>query len=143
MDPKIWSQLPTEIIQKIIGLADLPIDSRLAFKVRPGKIDEARAWRLWFMLYSHDGLIYNLETESLHIFRIPGFHIVRRPYKLNYTDKWATMFNEEGADHMIEITGPTGEHVVVPAEESFYTEMRVLLRGSGLARMINASGATF
>lgn len=143
LEPKIWSRLPTDLIRKIIEASDPTIDTQLAFKIRPKKLDEARTWRLWYLLKSHDGLVYNLETESLHIFRIPGMHIVRRPYDLSYTDKWMTCFNENAKDHVVETTFPDGRYIVEPGHhEPFYTEFRVLLRGSGLARMINASGAT-
>lgn len=144
MDQKIWKNLPTELIRKIIEASEPSIDVQLCFKIPPKKIDEAKAWRLWYLLKSHDGLVYNLETNSLHIFRIPGYHIVRRPIKLDYIDKWMTCFNEDAKDHEVEITCPDGKYIVEPGHhEPFYTELRVLLRGSGLARMINASGATF
>jgi len=144
MDPKIWSRLPTELIRWIVEHSEPSIDTQLAFKIRPDKLSEARAWRLWYLLKSHDGLVYNLETESLHIFRIPGHHVVRRPIKLNYIDKWMTCFNEDALDHDVEITCPDGKYIVEPNHhEPFYTELKVLLRGSGLARMINVSGTTF
>lgn len=144
MDPKLWSRLPTDLIRKIIEVSEPSIDTQLAFKISPKKLDEARTWRLWYLLKSHDGLVYNLETNSLHIFRIPGHHIVRRPIELNFIDKWMTCFNEDARDHMVEISCPDGKYIVEPNHhEPFYTELRVLLRGSGLARMINASGTTF
>lgn len=143
MDQNIWSKLPTELIIKIITESEPSIDVQLVFKIRPKKIPEAKAWRLWYLLKSHDGLVYNLETESLHIFRIPGHHIVRRPYKLNYTDKLMTAFNEEASEHAVEVTRPTGEYMLNRGHDPFYTELRVLLKGSGLARMINASGSSF
>ncbi len=144
MDPKLWKNLPIELIRKIIEASDPMIDTRLAFKIQPKKLSEARTWRLWYLLKSHDGLVYNLETESLHIFRIPGHHIIRRPLELSYIDKWMTCFNEDAKDHVVETTYPDGRFVVEPNHhEPFYTELRVLLRGSGVARMINASGTTF
>jgi hypothetical protein len=55
-----------------------------------------------------------------------------------------TCFNEDAKDHEVEMTTPDGKYIVEPNHhEPFYTELRVLLRGSGLARMINASGTTF
>ena len=143
MDPKIWSKLPTDLIRWIIEHSDPSIDTQLYFKILPKKLDEAKTWRLWYLLKSHDGLVYNLDTNSLHIFRVPGHHIVRRPFELSYTDKWMTCFNENALDHEVEITLPDGTYIVEPGHhEPFYTELRVLLRGSGLARMINVSGLT-
>ena len=144
MDPKIWKNLPTELIRRIILESDPSIDVKFHFKIQPKKLDEDRAWRLWYLLKSHDGLVYNLESESLHIFRIPGHHVIRRPFKLDYIDKWMTCFNEDARDHNVEITCPDGKYIVEPNHhEPFYTELKVLLRGSGLARMINAAGSTF
>ena len=144
MDPKIWKNLPTELIRKIILESNPSIDTQLYFKIKPKKINEARAWRLWYLLKSHDGIIYNLESKSLHIFRVSGCHIIRRPIELNYIDKWMTVFNETEEQHNLEITTSSGAHLTCPNHlESFYTEMRVLLRGSGIARMINAAGSTF
>ena len=142
MDSKIWKNLPTELVRRIILESNPSIDVQLYFKIKPKKIDEARVWRLWYLLKSHDGLIYNLESKSLHIFRVSGCHIVRRPIELSYIDRHMTVFNEHEETHNLEITTSTGAYLMCPNHaESFYTEMRVLLRGSGLARMINATGA--
>ncbi len=144
MDPIIWSRLPTELIRKIVESSNPTIDTQLAFKILPKKLDEAKIWRLWYLLKSHDGLVYNLETDSLHIFRIPGHHIVRRPCELSYIDKWMTCFNEDAKEHVVEVTYPDGKCVVEPnRHEPFYTELRVLLRGSGLARALNFSDCSF
>ena len=141
MDPKIWKNLPTELIRKIILESNPSIDTQLYFKIKPKKINEARAWRLWYLLKSHDGIIYNLESKSLHIFRVSGCHIVRRPIELDYVDNWMTVFNSREENHNLEITTSSGAHLTCPNHhESFYTEMRVLLRGSGMAPMITPSG---
>lgn len=144
MDQKIWSNLPTDLIRKIIEASEPSIDVQLEFKIQPKKLDEARIWRLWYLLKSHDGLVYNLESESLHIFRIPGCHVVRRPYRLNRMDGWMTVFNEEEHEHTLEVTNSDGSYVACPHHyEPFYTELRVLLRGSGIARALNVSDASF
>jgi hypothetical protein len=143
MDPQIWKNLPIDIIIRIVHESCPSIDVRLAFKIPPKKIGEDLAWRLWYMLKSHDGLIYNLETASLHILRVPGHHIVRRPIELDYIDRWMTCFNEGSRDHTVEMTCPDGKYIVEPNHhEPFYTELRVLLRGSGLARVLNYSSST-
>lgn len=137
-----WTNLPDDLVLKIIDMSD-DIDLRRAFGFRPRKLEEKLAWRLWYLLKSHDGLVYNLETKTLHILRIPGCYVVRRPIELDYVDKWAWMFNEEGHPHTVEITTSGGAHCVIPdATDYFYTEMNVLLKGSGIARMINYSQLT-
>lgn len=144
MDPKIWSKLPTELVRWIIEHSEPTIDTRLAFKISPKKIPEDRAWRLWYLLKSHDGLVYNLETDTLHNFRMQGFHTVRRPVSLIIDDDlW--IFNQEEAIHSLEIYCSNGAVVVTPQSDQWITEFRVLLRGSGLARAINfhARGWTF
>ena len=143
MDSKIWRNLPTELIRKIIEWSEPSIDVQLCFKIPPKKVDERKAWRLWYLLKSHDGLIYNLETKSLHNFYIPGYHIIRRPIELNYYTAGLWVFNDTEDEHMTEVISPSGTFTSFVTKEHWTTEMRVLLRGSGLARMINASGSTF
>lgn len=125
-----WGRLPTELIRKIILMSDLTIDSRLEFKIAPKKLDEAKAWRLWYLLKSHDGIIYNLNTKSLHIMRIPGWHIVRRPVEMDQYDEHMTVFNSEGISHTVEITDGSGSVHVASSQDSFLTEMQILLKGS-------------
>lgn len=133
LDSKIWRNLPTEIIRKIIEWSEPSIDVQLCFKIPPKKIKEAKAWRLWYLLKSHDGLIYNLETKSLHNFHIPGYHIIRRPIELNYHTAGLWIFNDTEDEHMFEVTSPCGIFTSLVTKEHWATEMRVLLRGSGLA----------
>jgi hypothetical protein len=136
MDPNLWSKLPTDLIRWIIEHSSPSIDTQLTFKIRPKKITEARAWRLWYLLKSHDGLVYNLETDTLHNFRIPGLHTVRRPVSLVIDDDlW--IFNQEEAIHSLEVYSSNGGILVTPQSDQWITELRVLLRGSGLARAIN------
>ena len=95
-----WKFLPDDLVRKIIDMSD-DIDLRRAFGFQPRKFNEERAWRLWYLLDSHDGLVYDLDTQSLHILRIPGCHVVRRPIKLNYMDRWGCMFNQESESHTV------------------------------------------
>jgi hypothetical protein len=143
MDSKIWRNLPTELIRKIIEWSKPSIDVQLCFKIPPKKIDEAKAWRLWFLLKSHDGLIYNLESKSLHNFYIPGCHIIRRPIELNYHTAGLWVFNDTEDEHMVEVISPTGNFTSFLSSDHWTTELRVLLRGSGLARVITATDLTF
>ena len=137
MDPAIWRNLPSELIRKIIEWSNPSIDVQLCFKIPPKKINEAKAWRLWWLLKSHDGLIYNLETKSLHNFRVSGSHIIRRPIELNYHTAGLWVFNDTEDEHMIEIISPSGSFQSTVSNAHWATEMRVLLRGSGLARVLN------
>jgi len=142
MDKNIWKNLPQELIRKIIEWSEPTIDVQLCFKIPPKKIDEAKAWRLWYLLKSHDGLIYNLETKSLHNFHIPGFHIIRRPIELNYYSAGLWVFNDTEDEHITEIISPSGTFRSFVMRDHWSTELRVLLRGSGLARVLNYSSCT-
>ena len=137
-----WKFLPDDIALYIIDISE-DIDLRREFGFKPRKINSDRAWRLWYLLESHDGLIYNTETKSLHILRIPGCYVVRRPINLDYVDRHAWMFNALEEEHSIEVTTSSGAFCFIPdATDSFYTEKRVLLKGSGFARAINWAGST-
>ena len=142
MDQKIWSNLPTELIRQIIEWSEPSIDTQLFFKIKPNKLDEAKSWRLWYLLKSHDGIIYNLETKSLHNFRVHGSHIIRRPIELNYYTAGLWVFNDTEDEHMLEVTSPNGTFHSRVTRNHWATEMRVLLRGSGLARALNFSSCT-
>ena len=137
MDRNLWSNLPTDLIRKIIEWSEPSIDTQLFFKIKPKKLDEAKSWRLWYLLKSHDGIIYNLESKSLHILRIPGFHIIRRPIELSYHTAGLHVFNDQEEEHLLEVTSPCGCFEGKTSSESWATEMRILLRGSGLARALN------
>ena len=143
MDPKIWKILPTELIRKIIEWSEPSIDVQLCFKIPPKKINEAKAWRLWYLLKSHDGLVYNLESKTLHNFRVPGSHIIRRPIELNYHTAGLWVFNDQEDAHTLEIISPNGTFRSSITRDHWATEMRVLLRGSGMARALGVSGSTF
>jgi hypothetical protein len=130
MDPKIWRQLPHDIIWKIIEIAGLSIDSRLAFGIKPKRLDEANVRKIWRLLKSRDGIIYNLETKSLHNFVIPGVHIVRRPIELPYCTDGLWVFNESENDVTIEKSGPDGSYLCYNSTDVWMTEKRVLIKGS-------------
>jgi hypothetical protein len=116
----MYDELPCEIIRKIIIMSDPSIDTRLYFRLPPKRLDSQRAHDL---LNRHDGIV----SKSLHIFRIPGCHIIHRPVEMDSMDEWFTVFNEGGHAHSIETTTQYGTHVT-SSEDSFYTEMRVLLK---------------
>lgn len=142
LDPLLWRNLPTELIRKIIEESKPSIDTQLCFKIMPKKIDEAKAWRLWYLLKSHDGIIYNLESKSLHNFRVLGSHIIRRPIELNYHSAGLWVFNDTEDDHVLEVISASGTFHSFVTHDHWATEMRVLLRGSGMARALNYSSST-
>jgi len=135
LDPKIWRNLPTELIRKIIEWSEPTIDVQLCFKIPPKKINEAKAWRLWWLLKSHDGIIYNIESQTLHNFRVPGSHIIRRPIELNYHTAGLWIFNDKEEEHTLEMIFPCGTFKSFITCDHWATEMRVLLKGSGLVSL--------
>lgn len=111
----------------------------IMFQNSSQKNRRGQAWRLWYLLKSHDGLIYNLESKSLHNFRVAGSHIIRRPIELNYHTAGLWVFNDTEDEHMVEVINRNGNFSSFVTRDSWSTEMRVLLRGSGLARVIGAA----
>ena len=127
MNSLIWRNLPSDLVRAIVLLSNPTIDTRLYFNIPPKRIDEADAWRMWYRLKSHDGIVYNVTSKSLHIFRIPGSHIIRRPIELDAMDEWMAILNQDESSHSIETTTRKGVHVTT-SSVSFYTELRVLLK---------------
>jgi hypothetical protein len=132
MDPEIWGNLPIELVRKIIGRArgGLSIDTRMALGFRPRKMPEAPAWKLWYLL-NNDGLFYILDTKTLHNFRVPGAHIIRRPVDIAWLDMDLAAFNLNREEHSLEITLSSGSYVYSPRQtETFMTDRRVILKGA-------------
>jgi hypothetical protein len=127
MNSLIWRNLPSDLVRTIVLLSNPTIDTRLYFNIPPRKLDEADAWKLWYRLKSHDGIIYNVTSQSLHILRIPGCHIIHRPVLMNAMDEWMSIFNQDEHLHTIETMTLCGVHVT-SSKNSFYTEVRVLLK---------------
>ena len=127
MNSLIWRNLPTELIHKIVLLSDPSIDTRLYFRIPPKRFDEEELLRFEFRLFCwHDGIMYNMTSKTLHIFRVPGCHVIHRPVELDAMDEWFSVFNESGERHAIETITQTGTHVT-SSNNVFYTELRVLL----------------
>lgn len=127
MNSLIWRNLPSDLVRAIVLLSNPTIDTRLYFKIPPRKLDEADAWRMWYRLKSHDGIVYNVTSKSLHILRIPGCHVIHRPVQMNSMDEWFAIFNQDERAHTIETMTLCGVHVT-SSKNSFYTEVRVLLK---------------
>lgn len=137
MDPKIWKSLPTDLVRRIVQQSELSIDSRLAFNIPPKKIDSDRVWRLEYLLGSFHGLMYDMETLSLHNFRVRGNHIVRRPIELAWVDDGLYAFNLPNDEHHHEVTSSDGTYLSTLSRDAFFTEYPVLLKNSGPCRVIN------
>jgi hypothetical protein len=133
--------LPVHIVDKVLDYANLDIDTKRALKILPKRLDEAKCWRLWYLLKSHDGIMYNIETKSLHIFRFPGYHIVKRPIDLDYHTAGLWVFNDSEEDYMTEITCPCGCFYSVPTTEAWVSEARILWRGARPTRELTTSDA--
>jgi hypothetical protein len=134
MDPEIWGNLPIELVRKILDHArdHLSIDARLAFNLKPKKISEPMAWRLWYLL-DNDGIFYNLDTKTLHNLRVQGTHIVRRPIEISYLDDGLSIFNLYEKEYALEISNSKGEFMFDPScKQTFATEKRVILKGSSM-----------
>jgi len=135
MDP-IWKELPYDLVRHIFSLAELTIDSRLAFGISPKRLNEAKCWKLWYLLKSHDGLVYNLESKSLHNFRIPGHHIIRRPIELSYHTAGLIIFNDTEDEHMIETTHPCGSFTSRVSSDPWMSELCIIFKGSNPGRKL-------
>ena len=119
--------LPEDLVRKILDLADLSIDTRRAFGLGPRRLPPWRTAHIGWLLRSHDGLIYDAETKSLHNFRIPGGHVIRRPIEPSLCDDGLMIFNLRQHEYALEIYGPAGEYVFLPGvRASWATELRVV-----------------
>jgi hypothetical protein len=134
LDRDIWKHLPNDLIWHILGMAKLSIDARLAFRIRPKKLDEVKCWRFWHFLKSHDGLVYNLDSKTLHIFRIPGHHIIRRPIDLDFHTEGMVIFNSQEDEHLIETISPSGDFMIGWSTAPWVTECRVIFRRANPGR---------
>lgn len=133
------SILPIHIIEKIIEMSEPSIDIRIAFGIKPKRLDEAKCWRLWWLLKSHDGIVYNLETKSLHMFG--GAHVVRRPISISYHTAGLWIFNDEEEEYTTEITCPCGCFLWEPSSAAWSTDKRVLFRGANPSRELTVEDA--
>jgi hypothetical protein len=115
----------------------MDIDTRKVCGIPPFKIEPDRCKRLEDLLCSHDGIFYNAESQSLHLFRLRGHHLIRRPLKIDFFDDNMWVFNSHELPHSMEIYSPSGVYISTPTSDPWMTEMRVLLMGSSLSRMIN------
>ena len=98
MDP-CWKNLPIDLVRKVIEFSN-EIDTRIAFRLLPKPLKAKRVRRIEKLLETHEGIFYNFKTKSLHIFRMPGIHMIRRPLNIHSISEWGMLL---GGEHMIEI----------------------------------------
>jgi len=127
MDP-VWKNLPYDLVRHIFSLADLNIDTRLAFGIRPKKLEEAKCWKFWYRLKSHDGVVYNLDTKTLHNFNPIGVHTVRRPIDLDYHTAGLVIFNSAEEEYMEEKNYPCGSFLGTVSSEPWITDAKILFK---------------
>jgi len=138
----IWKDLPYDMVREILGHVD-DIDVRLAFHILPKRIHDSKICKIEWLLNTHDGLIYNLESSTLHNFMTPGCHYIRRPFKLDFFEAGRWHFNLERREHVLELIRSDGSCIIFPEETTeLITRSRVLLKGSGIAKTINFPGTT-
>lgn len=119
--------LPEDLVRKILDMADLSIDTRRAFGLGPRRLAPWRIAHVGWLLQSHDGLFYDRESRSLHNFRVPGAHIIRRPVELSLCDDGLTIFNLRQHEYALEIYSPDGAYMFLPGVRATWaTEMRVV-----------------
>jgi len=117
---EIWKDLPYDMVREILSRVD-DIDVRIKFKIKPRKIKKD-------LIRLNDGVIYNSETKTLHIFSNPQFHIVRRPIEFNFTWNGISYFNIDRNHHAIECIFSNGANLIMPCEtESFVTDKKLCL----------------
>jgi hypothetical protein len=64
MDPNVWRHLPTDLVRWVLSLADLPIDTRLYFKLENKKLNLKN-----FFKNFRNNLVYDNATQTLWDFR--------------------------------------------------------------------------
>ncbi len=103
--------VPSHVTEKILNMAHLDIDTRLALKMKPVKIDTRCLEHLFGF---RKMFVYNEESQSLHSFLHPGYHLVRRPIHLDYCDQNISVFNDNNDTFWFEVTAPDGRNVMLP-----------------------------
>ena len=61
---------------------------------------------------------------------------------MNYHTAGLWVFNDTEDEHMVEIISPSGNFASFVADDHWTTDLRVLLKGSGLARALNYTSCT-
>ena len=103
--------LPEHLIERILYEADLNIDTRLALKMKPRRMNTDM---LEFLIIFRSGQIYNSNKQTLHSIVYPGYHVIRRPITLDYWGEGISIFNAAQSEYSLDITSPDGVNVVFP-----------------------------
>lgn len=118
--------LPDDLVRKILEMADLSIDTRREFGIGPRRLDPCIVAHIDWLLSRHDGIFYKNFEKSLHNFRIPGMHVVRRPIELSTCDDGMTIFNFKNLEYFLEIYESSGRYTMTPGVTTMWiTEMNV------------------
>ena len=120
------------IKERIIHYMD--IDTRRAYGLLPGKLDEPRC----DLLKSHDGIIYDTKTQTLYNFyNYPKCWTIHRPIELSRmvpeqpdsSDWCISIFNLEEKTFDTEIFHEGGGYQFIPnINKPWITELKVLLK---------------
>ena len=133
MNPSLWEKLPNDLIRKIIEDSEPSIDVQLAFKIKPKKIYDTYFLaynKIDWLIATRAPLIYKYSTNSLHDFSRPGFHIVKRPFYLDYANQSITLFNISEEYYSLEVYSPDGQFMSCPHHnDTFATSKSILFKG--------------
>ena len=75
-----------------------------------------------------DGIVYFKGTQSLHNFRIPECHVIRRPIPFDLIDDELTMFNIQENTYSMEITCACGCFYSTTTDDPWITEKFILFK---------------
>jgi hypothetical protein len=116
--------VPEQIKEKILHMAHLDIDTRLALKLRPLRMNTKYRE---YLISTRRMFVYNESSQSLHTFMSPGYHVIRRPLKLDYWGEDVSIFNENNDTFWYEVTDPEGRHVMLPDHtETLYIRSQII-----------------
>ena len=78
MDP-VWKGLPPDLVRRVLSLADLPIDTRLHFKLENKKLNLKN-----FLKSFRNNVVYDNAIQTLWDFRpMPEFYLKRKNFKFS------------------------------------------------------------
>lgn len=103
MDPAIWRHLPPDLIRRVLHMADLPIDTRVYFRLDPKKLNLKN-----FLKTFRTDLVYDNSTQTLWDFRPwPEFFMKRKNFKFSgFRSPDMHVFNMGWDPYEMTIMGP-------------------------------------
>ena len=125
MDPNVWRHLPTDLVRRVLSLADLPIDTRLHFKLENKKLN----LKNFFKNFRND-LVYDNATQTLWDFRPMmdsdpdmKFFLKRKNFKFSgFRSPDMHVFNMGWEPYELTLTSPT--HQLGPSTVSNHLVIR-------------------